>query len=523
MNNARDQLLERPLPNSAEAERAILGAIILDNALISQAIEQLKPEDFYVPSHRRVFLSMIGLFERDSEINPILIAEELRREGEIESVGGLTFISNLTYGLPHFANITHYAEMVRSKSLLRQYAKECLRSADEALEEEDEPDIIQERHSQVLSMLHSQHGGIEHSAGLFTERSMGEWLASAALKPVPRRLFGEFWAEGELAIFFGDTGGGKSALAMQEAESICTGKSIAGFAMEAAPQSVLYFDFELTEMQLQKRYAVEQRADDRLWYDRHYGFSERFRRIEINSASNIFDSIANWEQTLISEMERKINASGAKIIIIDNITYLARETEKGKFALPLMQRLNDLKKQHGLSIKVLAHTPKRDDSRPLSLNDLAGSKILANFADSVYAIGKSSRDRNLRYLKQLKARSTDLIYGTDEVAVLRFEKTDNFLGFEYVCAASEYDHLKAPTDTDRSELIERVKVLAGQGRSQRAIARELSVSVGAVNKYLNPKSVHSVHSVHGVNTMNTVNTRPNGHQNCVIEYEEALI
>src|ERR671928_631639 len=101
-DTARDQLLERPLPNSAEAERAILGAIILDNSLVSQAIELLKPEDFYVPSHRRIFLAMISLFERGSEINPILIGEELRREGELESTGGVTFITNLTYGLPRF-------------------------------------------------------------------------------------------------------------------------------------------------------------------------------------------------------------------------------------------------------------------------------------------------------------------------------------------------------------------------------------------------------------------------------------
>src|ERR671928_571924 len=94
-DTARDQLLERPLPNSAEAERAILGAIILDNALVNQAIELLKPEDFYVPSHRRIFLAMIALFERGSEINPILVGEELRRDGALETVGGLSFVSNL--------------------------------------------------------------------------------------------------------------------------------------------------------------------------------------------------------------------------------------------------------------------------------------------------------------------------------------------------------------------------------------------------------------------------------------------
>src|ERR687884_1038716 len=100
----RDQAFERALPNSSEAERAILGAVLLDNGLISQAIEQLRPEDFYVPSHRRIFLAMIALFERGSEINPILIGEELRRDGALESAGGITFITNLTYGLPHFAN-----------------------------------------------------------------------------------------------------------------------------------------------------------------------------------------------------------------------------------------------------------------------------------------------------------------------------------------------------------------------------------------------------------------------------------
>src|SRR5688500_7126494 len=149
----REQMLERPLPNSAEAERAILGAIVLDNALITQAIELLKPEDFYVPSHRRIFTSMIALFEHGSEINPILIGEELKRDGSVESVGGLTFISNLTYGLPHFANIAHYAKIVRDKSMLRQLVKVCNKVTSEALEEEDEAEIILDHAEQAIFAL----------------------------------------------------------------------------------------------------------------------------------------------------------------------------------------------------------------------------------------------------------------------------------------------------------------------------------------------------------------------------------
>src|SRR5919109_747205 len=138
----RDQPFERALPNSSEAERAILGATLLDNGLISQAIEQLRPEDFYVPSHRRIFTAMISLFERGAEINPILIGEELKKENALESVGGVTFIINLTYGVPHSTSIAQYAKVVRGKSMLRQLIRAANKITQEALEQEDEPEII---------------------------------------------------------------------------------------------------------------------------------------------------------------------------------------------------------------------------------------------------------------------------------------------------------------------------------------------------------------------------------------------
>ncbi len=149
----REQSLERSLPNSSESERAILGGILLDNGLISQAIELLRPEDFYVPSHRRIFVAMTALFERGAEINPILIGEELKKEGALESVGGISFITNLTYGLPHSTNIAHYAKVVRGKSMLRQLIKAASKITQEALEEEDEPEIILDHAEQAIFQL----------------------------------------------------------------------------------------------------------------------------------------------------------------------------------------------------------------------------------------------------------------------------------------------------------------------------------------------------------------------------------
>ncbi len=150
---AADQLLERPLPHSADAERAILGAILLDNAHVNQAIELLKPDDFYVRAHLYVFRAMIDLSERGAEINPILLGEELRRHGLVEQVGGITFISELTYGLPHFTNIAHYAKIVRDKSLLRRLVRVSNKVTSEALEEEDEAEVILDHAEQMIFAL----------------------------------------------------------------------------------------------------------------------------------------------------------------------------------------------------------------------------------------------------------------------------------------------------------------------------------------------------------------------------------
>lgn len=138
----REQSLERSLPNSAESERAVLGGIILDYSLISQAIELLRPEDFYVPSHRRIFITMVGMFEHGIELNPILIGEELKKDNSLESVGGISAITNLTYGLPHSTNIAHYAKVIRGKSLLRQLIAAANKATQAALEQEDPPEII---------------------------------------------------------------------------------------------------------------------------------------------------------------------------------------------------------------------------------------------------------------------------------------------------------------------------------------------------------------------------------------------
>ena len=155
-DNRREQYLEKPLPSSEESERVILGAILLDNAVIAQAVEHLKPEDFYSPFNRRVFAAMIALFEKQSQIDPILIGEELKKEGSLESIGGVTAITNLTFGLPHFSNVEEYIRVVRDKSVIRQLIRTCNTITGEALAEEDDAEIILDNAEQKIFALAEQ-------------------------------------------------------------------------------------------------------------------------------------------------------------------------------------------------------------------------------------------------------------------------------------------------------------------------------------------------------------------------------
>src|SRR5712691_4162913 len=160
----RDPILERPLPSSPDSERAILGSILLDNSLIAQAVEMLDPDDFYVPSNRRIFKAMIFLFQHNSEITPILIAENLKRDNSLDSVGGVISLSNLTYGLPHVNSVAQYAKIVRGKSLLRQLVKVASKITSEALEEEDEPqDILDHAEHAIFALADERiRQGFQH-------------------------------------------------------------------------------------------------------------------------------------------------------------------------------------------------------------------------------------------------------------------------------------------------------------------------------------------------------------------------
>src|SRR6266576_5146102 len=114
-----DYAVASSLPANVEAERSILGAILLDNFAYNQAAEHLRPEDFSLDSHRRIYTRMVDLAESSRPIDMITLVEELDRRKELEAIGSVGYISGLVDGVPDRPSIAHYIKIVRDKALLR--------------------------------------------------------------------------------------------------------------------------------------------------------------------------------------------------------------------------------------------------------------------------------------------------------------------------------------------------------------------------------------------------------------------
>lgn len=344
------------------------------------------------------------------------------------------------------------------------------------------PEVIQ-KHAEDLQQKHKE---ALQNKGLFKVMTANEWLGFAKMRPIPEMLFGEFWHEGEICILFSDSNLGKSILAVQIADSISKGQQIPGFRMEAPKQKVLYFDFELSPKQFEVRYSIKN--EYLKVFENHYSFDkDNLLRVEISPEAEPPTEIT-FEDYLNQSLEQSIVETGAKILIIDNITYLKNETERSKDALPLMKYLKALKSKYRLSILALAHTPKRDLSRPITQNDLGGSKMLYNFIDSCFAIGQSNTDKNLRYIKQVKARNTQMIYDTENVIICQIDKPYNFLAFEFMGFGAEREHLKELTEKDRENKVSEAMELKKQGLSNVQIAKQFGVSEGAVRKWIKKRT-----------------------------------
>ncbi len=253
MAAVRDPLLEQSLPDNLDAERFVLGSIMSSENAFLQVAGTLSAEDFSLEKHKRIFLRMSDLHERGEKIDRVTLANELMKQGQLQSVDGLSYLVSLDDGLPRIYNLDSYVGIVKEKALLRRIImvshdtiSRCMNCEDEALQilgnVEDafmKLGDVQSKNSlsSPAQIITEYDGGI--NAFLDTSKRI-KGISTGYLK------FDEMTGglrEGELFILAARPAMGKTALALNIAQHVAgnpaNSKAVAVFSLEMSKESLL--------------------------------------------------------------------------------------------------------------------------------------------------------------------------------------------------------------------------------------------------------------------------------------------
>jgi hypothetical protein len=230
------EILDRPLPHNIDAERSILGAILIDNNAINSTLDRLKPNDFLHDHHRRIYQQMILLREMQQSIDLVTITEQLQRGGDLESVGGAAYVSQLMDGVPHITNVEHYARIVKEKSLLRALIHATNAIQNQALQAEDDANTILERAEQQIAHIKE-----DRVTAAEDYRSLFHSISDFENSPGLTFAIDGFLQTGAATMIAGLSGQGKTLIQLSLVRSLLSGDKLWGlFSVNEMAARVIY-------------------------------------------------------------------------------------------------------------------------------------------------------------------------------------------------------------------------------------------------------------------------------------------
>ena len=299
----------------------------------------------------------------------------------------------------------------------------------------------------------------------FTASSISDMRVLAAQKP-PKQMVGSFLREKENAILFASTNAGKSVLALQIARAVARGEAISELLPnEVEPQRTVLFDFELSREQMAQRIKGALSDEPYLTFFHPSG-----------------DVHASPDE-VCKHIEDAIVCTRAKFAVIDNISMLAYDNESAADAKILLSKLKDIRQRNDLTLLIVGHSPKRPRTQSIQVKDLAGSAMVGNMFDAVFALNWSSNGSQCRYVKQLKIRTGEYQFGEESVlsCSITASETDGVF-FEFQGTSHEREHLEVSIDTASRDA--EIHELARKGLSQREIAKMVGLGKTRVGEIL---------------------------------------
>jgi replicative DNA helicase len=425
-----DFTLEAGLPANIDAEKTILGAILLDNAAHAEAAERLEPDDFSLDSHRRIFQRMTDLRDSGRAIDIVTLAEELARYKEVETVGGVAYLASLTEGLPRRPVIEEYIRIVKDKSLLRRLMGICsaaiARAADQS---ETALEVLGDAEARLLEVsekgitrglqpldqiVANSFGSIDNLykesrevTGLATDFTDFDRMTSGLQK-------------GELVIIAARPSMGKTAFAINLAQNAAVnhGATVAIFSLEMSKESLLrrmlasqaWVDqrrlqqgFLGREDHMKLQNALNQLVESRMYIDDTAGISlaemrAKARRLRQTAGALdlvVVDYLQLMSATLPAAGGKKYENRTQEVSAISRgLKALAKELDVPVVALSQLSRSSER---------------RGDDKRPM-LSDLRESGAIEQDADVVCFIHREAYyNRDEEMSESDRARSEIII------------------------------------------------------------------------------------------------------------------
>ncbi len=332
------------------------------------------------------------------------------------------------------------------------------------------------KNDEELEMMNASHKKVKTKAKKAEDSPTETSLSAVPLSKViemglkkgkVNNLYGEWVVENEVTVVAGDTNAGKSTLTYQIGMDLASGCNTLGFSTtpDTDTRVVIYVETEMNSRQLSKRYG----------------------NIEISSNMLFVDAVGMELEQMLEQVTKIVEEQHRKkkstTIIIDSITIAANGSITAKVAKNLMKRLKTLCELHYATVVILVHTRKRDKSKPVEMQDLAGSAKLTDMADNVLAVAKCGSAGNEVYVKLLKTRSN--AYPS---TVRHYELSDeNYLHFNFIQECEEQALLTSATSGKielTPELELKIVTKHEEGASIRTIASETGLSKSTVDRII---------------------------------------
>ncbi len=389
---------ERPLPHNLEAERSVLGAILIHNDSFNLAAEVISAADFYRDAHRRIFEKMTLLSERNEAVDFVTLKEALAKSGELDEVGGPAYVASLADGVPRATNVEYYARIVKEKSTLRNLIYAATKIIGNAYEADQESDLVLDEaeaaifavaddrikagFTPIRDLVKESFPKIDQ---LFEHKRLitGVPTGFVDLDEMTRGL-----QKGDLVIVAARPSMGKTSLVLNIAQHVATQPehAVGFFSLEMSKES-LFLRLLTAEAQIDSHRLMSGTIGQK-------DYARISHALETLSAMRLFiDDTANLGVLEMRAKARRLRAEcGLSLLVVD---YIQLMTGRGRFEnrtlelAAISRALKGLAKELDVPIVVLSQLSRapesRSDHRP-QLSDLRESGALEQDADVVMMI-----------------------------------------------------------------------------------------------------------------------------------------